>query len=111
MADCVFCSIVAGDVPAEILQVTERTTAFADMHPQAETHVLVIPNDHHPDLASVAAADPAVAAEMLTAAAAVATAAGHQDYRIVANTGAGAGQTVFHAHLHVLAGEMKGWPA
>ncbi len=110
MDDCLFCQIVAGEVPAETLHVTERTVAFRDVNPQAPTHVLVVPREHHRDAAALAAADPQAAAELLATASAVATAEGHEDYRLVFNTGAGAGQTVFHAHLHVLAGRSLDWP-
>ena len=108
--DCLFCGIVAGDVDAEVVHATERTVAFRDLNPQASTHVLVVPRDHYANGAELAAADPVTTAELLTAAKAVAEADGHDSYRMVFNTGADAGQTVFHAHLHVLAGPMKGLP-
>ncbi|QCW50614.1 HIT domain-containing protein [Nocardioides dongxiaopingii] len=108
--DCLFCKIVAGDIPAEVLHSTERTVAFRDLSPQAPTHVLVVPRDHHENAAALAAADPEASAELVRTAAAVAAAEGHDDYRLVFNTGSGAGQTVFHAHLHVLAGRSFGWP-
>jgi histidine triad (HIT) family protein len=108
--DCLFCRIVAGEIPAEVVHVTERTVAFRDVNPQAPTHVLVVPKDHHANAAELAAADPQASAELLTTAAAVAAAEGHDDYRIVFNTGAGVGQSVFHTHLHVLAGRPMTWP-
>ena len=107
---CLFCRIVAGDVPGEIVHVTERTVAFRDINAQAPTHVLVVPRAHYRDAATLAAGDPETAAELLTTAAAIATADGHDDYRMVFNTGAGAGQSVFHAHLHLLAGRALTWP-
>ncbi len=110
MDDCLFCQVVAGEVPAEVVHVTERTVAFRDINPQAPTHVLVVPREHHRDAAALAAADPAASAELVTTAAAVAQAEGYADYRLVFNTGAGAGQTVFHTHLHVVAGRDLGWP-
>ncbi|WP_205470883.1 HIT domain-containing protein [Nocardioides sp. SYSU D00038] len=111
MDDCLFCGIVAGAVPAELVHETERTVAFRDIDPQAPTHVLVVPRDHHVNAVELAAADPATSAELVTAAAAVAAAEGHpDDYRLVLNTGPGAGQTVFHTHLHVLAGRPLTWP-
>ncbi|HYF72762.1 MAG TPA: HIT domain-containing protein [Nocardioides sp.] len=110
MEDCLFCKIVAGEIPGEVVHVTERTVAFRDVNPQAPTHVLVVPKDHHRDAAALAAADPQAMAELLTTAAAVATAEGYDDYRLVFNTGAGVGQTVFHTHLHVLAGRPMTWP-
>lgn len=108
--DCLFCRIVAGEVPAEVVHTTARTLAFRDLSPQAPTHVLVVPRDHHADAAALATADPEACAELVRTAAAVATAEGYADYRLVFNTGAGAGQSVFHAHLHVLAGRDLGWP-
>lgn len=111
MDDCLFCSIVAGDVPAEVVHVTERTVAFRDVAPQAPLHVLVVPREHHRDAATLAAADPGACAELVTTAAAVAAAEGYAEaYRLVLNTGAGAGQSVFHVHLHVLAGRELTWP-
>jgi histidine triad (HIT) family protein len=93
-----------------VLHVTERTVAFRDVNPQAPLHALVVPRDHYANAAELAAGDPEASAELVTAAAAVAAAAGHEDYRLVLNTGAGAGQTVFHTHLHVLAGRPLTWP-
>ncbi|WP_327356096.1 histidine triad nucleotide-binding protein [Streptomyces sp. NBC_01304] len=109
-ADCLFCKIVAKEIPATIVQETESTLAFRDINPQAPTHVLVIPKVHFPDAASLAAGDPEAAAEVLRAAGEVAEGEGVESYRIVFNTGAGAGQTVFHAHAHVLAGRGLEWP-
>lgn len=103
-ADCVFCQIVAGDIPADVVAETDRTLAFRDISPKAPVHVLVIPKDHHRDAASLAAADPEVAAELLTQAKAVAGQEGYDDFNLIFNTGANAGQTVFHAHVHLLAG-------
>jgi histidine triad (HIT) family protein len=108
--DCLFCKIVAGEIPAEIVHTTERTVAFRDLNPQAPTHVLIVPKDHYATAAELAAADPVASAELVSTAAAVATAEGHDDYRLVFNTGAGAGQSVFHTHLHLLAGRPFTWP-
>ncbi len=108
--DCLFCKIVAGDVPAEILHQGERTVAFRDINPQAPLHALVIPRDHEPNAAATAAADPATFAEIAATARAVAKAEGYDDYRLVFNTGAGAQQTVFHTHCHVIAGRDLTWP-
>ncbi|WP_130797142.1 histidine triad nucleotide-binding protein [Streptomyces otsuchiensis] len=111
-ADCLFCKIVAGEVPATVVRETETTFAFRDINPQAPTHVLVIPRAHYPDAVALAVAEPAVAADVLTVAGQIAEeekVAG-TGYRIVFNTGAGAGQTVFHAHAHVLAGRGLAWP-
>ncbi|MFL6075821.1 MAG: histidine triad nucleotide-binding protein [Mycobacteriales bacterium] len=108
--DCLFCQIVAGQIPATVVKESERTLAFRDINPQAPTHVLVIPRDHHPTVTEVAAADPPLLAEMVETAAAVAEDEGLTDYRLVFNTGAGAGQSVFHVHGHVLGGRPLNWP-
>lgn len=110
MEDCLFCKIVAGEIPGEVVHTTERTVAFRDINAQAPTHVLVVPREHHPNAAALAAADPQTVAELVTTAAEVAEAEGYADYRLVFNTGADAGQTVFHTHLHVLAGRSFSWP-
>lgn len=109
-ADCLFCKIVAGDVPADVVRQTETTLAFRDINPQAPTHVLVIPRAHHPNAAALAAAEPETAAELLRVAGEVAAEENAGSYRLVFNTGSGAGQTVFHAHAHVLAGRGLEWP-
>jgi histidine triad (HIT) family protein len=109
--DCVFCKIVAGEIPADVVHETGTTLAFRDLEPQAPTHVLVIPRDHHPDAAALAAEAPEVSVDLLNAAAAVAQQEGLEDgYRLVFNTGAQAHQTVFHVHAHVLGGRAMGWP-
>lgn len=112
MSDCLFCSIAAGDIPADIVVSTDRVLAFRDIDPRAPVHVLVIPRDHHPDVPSVASADPLLGAELLRVAAEVATAEGISEtgYRLVANTGSDGGQTVHHAHVHVLGGRTLTWP-
>ncbi len=108
--NCLFCKIVAGEVPAEIVAESEHTVAFRDINAQAPTHILVIPRRHEPDIASLADAAPAEAAELLTMTRTVALDDGHSDYRLVFNTGAGALQTVFHCHGHVIAGRDMNWP-
>lgn len=108
--DCLFCKIVAGEVPAEIVHTTERTVAFRDINAQAPLHVLVVPKVHFANAAALAAGDPEASTELVLTADAVATAEGCVDYRLVYNSGAGAGQTVFHTHLHVLGGRSLNWP-
>jgi len=109
--DCLFCKIVAGDVPADVVHETEATLAFRDVNPQAPVHVLVIPRDHHRDVAALAAADPSGAVALLDAAAAVADQEGlDEGYRLVFNTGPGGNQLVFHVHAHVLGGRQMTWP-
>ncbi|KUL33599.1 histidine triad (HIT) protein [Streptomyces sp. NRRL F-4489] len=111
-ADCLFCKIVAGEVPATIVRETDTTVAFRDINPQAPTHILVIPKAHHPNAAALAAAEPQVIADILCESREIAAAEQIEEtgYRVVFNTGAGAGQTVFHAHLHVLGGRGLQWP-
>ncbi len=107
---CLFCGIVAGDVPAEILRIGERVVAFRDVHSQAPLHALVVPRDHHADVAALADADPRALAELVEVARTLAASEGDGSYRLVFNSGAGAGQSVFHVHGHVLAGRPFGWP-
>lgn len=102
--DCIFCAIIAGAVPADVIGRSTHAIAFKDRNPQAPFHALVVPLDHHEDAAASAAADPATIGHLVTLADEVAKASGNADYRLIANTGAGAGQTVFHTHLHVLGG-------
>ncbi|KOU54270.1 histidine triad (HIT) protein [Streptomyces sp. WM6378] len=111
-ADCLFCKIVSGDVPATVVRETETAVAFRDINPQAPTHILVIPKVHHPDAAALAAAEPAILADVVREAGEVAREekVDGTGYRIVFNTGSGAGQTVFHAHAHVLGGRGLQWP-
>ncbi|MBV8995095.1 MAG: histidine triad nucleotide-binding protein [Pseudonocardiales bacterium] len=110
-ADCLFCKIVAGEVSAAVVKETETTLAFRDINPQAPVHVLVIPKVHYPDAGSLAAAEPQTAADVLCEAAEVALQEdGDKGFRVVFSTGVGAGQTVFHAHAHVLGGRGFNWP-
>ena len=111
-ADCLFCKIVAGEIPADVVLSTDTTLAFRDVNPKAPTHVLVVTKEHYPDAAALAAADPALAGEVLRTAAAVAEGDGvvESGYQLVFNTGAGAGQSVFHVHCHVLGGRPIAWP-
>lgn len=111
MADqCLFCRIVRGEIPARLVHETEHTVAFADINPQAPLHVLVIPREHVASLAE--AKDPAMVGRLALAAADIARREGVEaaGYRTVINTNADAGQTVFHLHLHLLAGRAMRWP-
>jgi len=109
--DCIFCKIVAGEIPAEKVHESETVIAFRDLTPQAPTHVLVIPRSHYPNAAALAAGEPATAAHLFDAARAIADSEGLDGgYRLVFNTGADAHQTVFHVHLHLLGGRAMGWP-
>ena len=114
--DCLFCRILAGEVPADVVRETGLSLAFRDITPQAPTHVLVIPRRHVADLAELAEY-PEELADAVSLARSVAeeerhdgTAVADEGYRLVANTGARAHQTVFHAHLHLLGGRDLGWP-
>lgn len=108
--DCLFCKVVAGDVPADVVHQGDRVLAFRDIAPQAPTHVLVIPREHHANAAALAGADPEAYAEIARVAEKVARDEGHDDFRLVFNTGARSGQSVFHVHGHVLAGRDMTWP-
>ncbi len=117
MTDCLFCRMVAGEIPADVVHQTERVLAFRDINPQAPTHVLVIPKEHHRDVGTLVAADPALLGEVVAAAHTIAAQEGltgedgaGPGYRLVTNTGRGAGQSVFHVHLHVLGGRRMEWP-
>ena len=109
-ADCLFCRVVAGDLPADVVHRGERVLAFRDIDPQAPTHVLVVPLEHHANVGALAAADTGALAELVAAARQIAAAEGHDEFRLVFNTGARAGQSVFHVHAHVLAGRTMTWP-
>ncbi|HKB31530.1 MAG TPA: histidine triad nucleotide-binding protein [Streptosporangiaceae bacterium] len=112
MTECLFCGIAAGDIPATRVLQSARTLAFRDINPQAPVHVLVIPKAHHPDLASLAKAGDGLLDELVAQAQLVASEAGVAEtgYRVVFNTGPQAGQTVQHAHAHVLGGRALAWP-
>jgi histidine triad (HIT) family protein len=109
MEDCLFCNIVAGNIPATKVYEDEHSFAFADTNPQAPTHVLVVPKKHYADLVALAD-DPEAAAGLIAGIRGFARQEGLTDFRTVVNTGRGVGQTVFHAHAHVLAGRPFGWP-
>ena len=109
---CVFCRVVTGEVPATVVHRTSRTLAFRDLAPQAPVHVLVVPTDHFADIGELAAADPGYAGELVAAAVEVAAQEGLTGgYRLAANTGPDALQTVGHAHVHVLGGRRLGLPS
>jgi histidine triad (HIT) family protein len=111
-ADCIFCRILSGDIPADVVREDEHTVAFRDLEPQAPTHVLVIPRRHVPDVGTLAVQAPDEVAPLFAAVRAVAEQEGvaERGYRSVFNTGAEAHQTVFHAHVHVLGGRAMTWP-
>jgi histidine triad (HIT) family protein len=109
-AQCLFCQIVAGEIPTDLVRATDDTVAFRDIAPEAPTHVLVIPREHHVDIAQLAASNPDLAGRLIADSAAVAKELGQKEFRLVLNTGATAGQSVFHVHAHVMAGRQFTWP-
>jgi histidine triad (HIT) family protein len=108
-SDCLFCKIVAGEIPADVVASTDRALAFRDIDPKAPVHVLVIPREHHRDVAALAAADPQLLADVVALGQQVATDLDEGEFRLIFNTGATSGQSVFHTHGHVLAGARLGW--
>lgn len=110
--DCLFCKIVAGEIPGEVVHETETTLAFRDIQPQAPTHVLVVPKAHHPNAVATAQADPSLLVDVFLAAGQVAEQEGlvERGYRLVSNTGHDAQQSVDHLHLHVVGGRAMQWP-
>lgn len=110
-AQCIFCKIVAGEIPADIVHETDTTLAFRDLDPQAPVHLLVVPRSHYPNAAALAAGEPDTAAQLFDTAGDIAANEGLEGgYRLVFNTGADAHQTVFHVHMHLLGGRPMGWP-
>jgi histidine triad (HIT) family protein len=109
-ADCIFCKIVSGEIPATLVKRTNRLVAFRDVSPQAPVHVLVIPTEHIASLADVK--DGGVLGEMLMLARDIARdeEIAEEGYRVVLNTNKNGGQTVFHLHLHLLGGRRLTWP-
>ena len=112
MADCLFCRIITGTIPANIVHQDEHLVAFKDINPQAPLHVLIIPRRHVATLNDLAGTDDQLVGEMVRRAAAIAREHGYADggYRTVFNCNADAGQSVFHIHLHVLGGRAFAWP-
>jgi histidine triad (HIT) family protein len=112
MEDCIFCKIVAGEIPADIVFEDDAVMAFRDLNPQAPTHVLVIPKRHIASLNDLTADDQPLMGRLFTAARDIAVQAGFADagYRTVVNCNADGGQTVFHIHLHLLGGRAMHWP-
>ena len=117
MTDCLFCRMVSGEIAADVVHETDRVLAFRDINPQAPTHVLVVPKEHHRNLGELASADPGLLGEVARAAHAVALQERlvsdggiEPGYRVVTNTGPQAGQSVDHLHLHVLGGRPMKWP-
>jgi len=112
MSECLFCKIIAGEIPGSIVHKDETMVAFKDINPQAPLHVLIVPRRHIATLNDLSVEDDALVGSLFRRAAAIAKEHGYveQGYRTVFNTNRGAGQTVFHIHLHLLAGRGLGWP-
>lgn len=108
--ECLFCRIVAGDLPADVVRRDERVVAFRDIDPKAPVHVLVVPVAHYPDVAALAAADKDLLADVVRVGAEVAADECDGQFRLLFNTGRTAGQSVFHVHGHVLGGRSMQWP-
>jgi histidine triad (HIT) family protein len=110
--DCIFCKIVAGEIPATKIYEDDRAVVFRDINPQAPTHALVIPRAHVVSLNEAEESDEVTLGHLLRVAARVARDEGHADegFRTVINTGRRSGQTVFHIHVHVLGGRDLTWP-
>lgn len=110
--DCLFCKILRGDIPADIVHESDAAIAFRDVNPQAPTHVLIIPRKHVATINELHADDSALVGELFLAAKLVAKDEGiaEDGYRVAMNCNEAAGQTVFHLHLHLLGGRQMGWP-
>jgi len=110
--DCLFCKILAGEIPADIVFESETAIAFRDINPQAPTHVLIIPRKHIATINDLEEDDQALVGSLYSAAREIAEQEGFADvgYRAVMNCNEAAGQTVFHIHLHLLGGRAFAWP-
>jgi len=110
--DCIFCKIANGTIKADVVYQNDHVTAFRDMHPQAPTHILIIPRQHFSTVNDFTPQDLPVMGELLLAAKNIAAQLGlaENGYRLNINTNGDGGQTVFHVHMHFLAGRSFGWP-
>lgn len=104
MSNCIFCAIIAGAVPAKIIWQNDAVIAINDIAPKADVHILVIPKKHIPDMIHLHESDAPLAGNLLLAVRDIAKQCGLESFRLVGNNGAQAGQSVFHLHLHMLAG-------
>ena len=110
MNDCLFCKIIAGDIPSNKVYEDEKCLAFYDIDPQAPVHFLVIPKEHIPSCAAVTAENAAVVAHLFEVIAKVTRELDVSEFRVVSNCGESAGQSVPHLHFHVLSGRDMTWP-
>ena len=108
--NCLFCRIITGEIPGEFVHQDDQCAVIRDINPQAPTHVLVIPREHIESLDDASQKEESLLGHLLRVGARVANEQQHDSYRTVINTGGGAGQSVFHLHVHVLAGRAMNWP-
>ena len=108
--DCLFCRLVRGEIPAKLVAQTPECVAFRDIDPQAPTHIVIVPRAHIPTLSDVR--DPLIVGQMAKLATDIAKSEGvaESGFRVVVNTNANGGQTVYHLHMHLLGGRRMGWP-
>ncbi len=109
MSDCIFCKIANGEIPSDFIYEDEKVVAFNDLNPQAPVHFLVIPRKHYVSLNDIDSKE--AFADIFSAIPKITAKLGIKEYRTVVNTGESAGQTVFHIHVHVMAGRKFNWPA
>ena len=110
MSECIFCRIIAGEIPSEKIYEDRDFLAFNDINPQAPCHILVIPKEHIPKVSEMKEGDKELIGGLFSVAAKICSDKSITDYRLVINNGEGAGQAVFHIHLHILAGRYFQWP-
>lgn len=108
--NCLFCKIISGDIPGDFVHQDDSCVVLRDINPQAPMHVLVIPREHLESLDDASQKEEGLLGHLLRVGARVANEQGHESYRTVINTGPGAGQSVFHLHVHVLGGRSMNWP-
>jgi histidine triad (HIT) family protein len=110
MADCIFCKIVDGEIPAKVVYSDDDVVAIADINPQAPEHVVVMPRKHYANVSELAQASEAELGHLFAVASQIGAERGSNGFRLVANTGEQGGQTVDHVHVHVLSGRPMSWP-
>ena len=110
--DCLFCKIISGEIQGDVVYQDDDVYAFRDINPQAPTHILIVPKRHIPSMNEAVSGDAELLGKLLVAAARIAKDEGVSEdgYRLVINTNRGAGQSVFHVHVHLLGGRQMGWP-
>jgi len=111
MNDCIFCKIIAGEIKSQIVYEDDFCVAFKDLNPQAPTHILIVPKKHIENIAAASENDALILGKLQLAAAKIAKENNIKDFRLVANNGKGAGQSVMHLHYHLMAGRRFLWPA